>query len=254
MFLVNRLFAILLLALPVAANSTARRETGQFLQPSSFVGRVGDKVKLAVSSGTIAEPAAAEWPGQGIEWLYVRVAGTQRNMHAADLRPVRVGDLPDLAKRLALVHTATNLGSGGLGVLGRLFFTLKRDRLQAEFNRAVLLRDLLQRDVRRDRGLIGGNTDLPELPLGEVPEFKASREFLEKFNAPPERPASRPPRVGDFTVPPAEIVGPPAATAQPTVNIRIGTLNARPGRGWIRRGGQAGFGTGSFNVASGGSM
>ncbi len=91
-FRADRLFALLLLALPVAASSTVRPETGQFLQPSSFVGRVGDKVKLAVSSGGIAEPAAAEWPGQGIEWLYVRVAGTQRNMHGAGLKPARVGD------------------------------------------------------------------------------------------------------------------------------------------------------------------
>lgn len=92
MFRVDRLFALLLLALPVAANSPARPETGQFLQPSSFVSRVGDKVKLAVFSVGVAEPAVAEWPERGIEWLYVRVAGTQRNMHAADLKPARDGD------------------------------------------------------------------------------------------------------------------------------------------------------------------
>ncbi len=92
MFRVDRLFALLLLALPVAASSPERPETGQFLQPSSFVARIGDKVKLAFSSGGISEPVAVEWPSQGIEWLYVRVAGTQRNMHAADLKPARVGD------------------------------------------------------------------------------------------------------------------------------------------------------------------
>ncbi len=84
MFRVDRLFALLLLALPVAASSPERPETGQFLKPSNFVARVGDKVKLAVSSGGISEPVAVEWTSQGIEWLYVRVAGTQRNMHAVN--------------------------------------------------------------------------------------------------------------------------------------------------------------------------
>lgn len=167
-----------------------------------------------------------------------------------------IGDLPDLAKRLVRAHVATNLGSGGLGDLGRILFTLKRDRLQAELNRAKLLRDLLEREVRRDRGLTGGNVDLPELPVGDIPDSGATRAFVDKFNSSPAGPPPAP-RIGDFTVPaPAtEPVGEPAPTSQPVVTsvINIGTLNARPGRGWIRRGGRAGFGTNSFNVADGGS-
>lgn len=154
-----------------------------------------------------------------------------------------LGDLPSLAKRLAVADAATKLGSGVAGEAGRLFFEPKRDRLQIEFNRALILRDMLNRDVRRDRGLIGGNTDLPELPVGPIPAGGGAQRFIEQFNQPQSQPA--PPRIGDFSVPPSP----------PTVinHIRIGTLNARPGRGWLRRGGQAGFGTGSFNIASGGS-
>ena len=92
---------------------------------------------------------------------------------------------------------------------------------------------------------------------GPDPEAAGPRGFSERAlralqpQVPQSPPA--PPRIGDFTDPNA-IVGPPAPTSQPVVNyIRIGTLNARPGRGWLRRGGRAGFGTNSFNVADGGS-
>ena len=82
----NRL--MLLLVLPAWA---AAADSGHYLKPVSFNGRVGQKITLQVFSGGLADAALADWPGRSIDWLFVRVAGTQHNMHGPELKPARQG-------------------------------------------------------------------------------------------------------------------------------------------------------------------
>jgi hypothetical protein len=80
--------APLLLALPAWA---AAADSGHFLKPADFSGRVGQKVTLQLFSGGLADAALADWPGQDIDWLFIRVAGTQHNMHGPELKTARGG-------------------------------------------------------------------------------------------------------------------------------------------------------------------
>jgi hypothetical protein len=224
-------------------------------------------IRLTTVGRETQSQAEADRPARGrrpVDRLFERLKGT--SVLPGDIEEgrgnailARIQALEDEEQFLARLEAdAEKAAKSGFSDPAKFARNFKIKQVRERVRIATRFRDLLARDQRRDRGLIGGQTDgLPALPEAPVPDNDAAREFLEKFNAPAERPATPPagpPRIGDFTAPNV-IVGPPAPTSQPVVHnhIRIGTLNARPGRGWIRRGGQAGFGTGSFNVADGGS-
>lgn len=75
----------------VLSGWAAAADSGHYLKPASFSGRVGEKVTLRVFSGGLADAAPTEWPGQNIGWLFIRVAGTQHNMHGPELKLAREG-------------------------------------------------------------------------------------------------------------------------------------------------------------------
>ena len=65
----------------------ARAELGSFLKPADFNGRVGGQVKLQFYSGRFTDAKAADWPRERVDWLFIRVAGTQRNLEKRQAAP-----------------------------------------------------------------------------------------------------------------------------------------------------------------------
>ena len=77
----TRWFALLSLT---AAPLLAAPPTVSFLRPERTVVSPGESVPIRLEAGAGVDPRSA-WPADGVEWLFVRAAGTQANRH--DVRP-----------------------------------------------------------------------------------------------------------------------------------------------------------------------
>ncbi len=98
--------AMVIATAPIAAAADV------FLRPSAYAGTVGEKLRLEVREGGLASGVAADWREQNVRWLFVRVAGTQKNMTGGDLSPVDDGK----AVELPLEHAgATLIGVDAVG-------------------------------------------------------------------------------------------------------------------------------------------
>jgi hypothetical protein len=76
-----------------------------FLKPAAHTGRVGEKVRLEARGGGLAYGAPSDWREHTVRWMFVRVAGTQKNMQAKDLTPIDEGR----AIELPLEHAGATL-------------------------------------------------------------------------------------------------------------------------------------------------
>ncbi len=71
---------LLLLAAAGGATARARAQSISYLLPDRYEVVVGREVAVHVARGTSGVLATIPWPGEGIEWFFVRTAGTQRNL------------------------------------------------------------------------------------------------------------------------------------------------------------------------------
>jgi hypothetical protein len=76
----NVKMCLLLLAAAGGANARARAQSISYLLPDRYEVVAGREVALHVARGTSGALATIPWPGEGIEWFFVRTAGTQRNV------------------------------------------------------------------------------------------------------------------------------------------------------------------------------
>jgi hypothetical protein len=75
-----------------ACSSLAAGQSVTYLSPDKHQVRVGEQVRLRVEVGEALQPQRAAWPADAIDWLFVRLAGTQENMHEDRVRPARAQD------------------------------------------------------------------------------------------------------------------------------------------------------------------
>lgn len=85
----------------VVALTPIRASADIFVKPAAYSGKVGEKVRLEARGGGLAYGAPADWREQHVRWLFVRVAGTQKNMTADDLSPIDDGKAVELPLELA---------------------------------------------------------------------------------------------------------------------------------------------------------
>jgi hypothetical protein len=83
---------LILAVFAAACSSLAAGQSVTYLSPHKYQVRVGEQVRLRVEVGDTLQPQQAAWPGEAIDWLYVRLAGTQENMHEDRVRPARGQD------------------------------------------------------------------------------------------------------------------------------------------------------------------
>jgi len=78
--------------LAAACSSLAAAQSVKYLSPDEYQAHVGDQLRLHVEAGDALKPQRAAWPAETIDWLYVRAAGTQENLHKERVRPARAQD------------------------------------------------------------------------------------------------------------------------------------------------------------------
>ena len=79
-------------ALLAACASLAAAQSVKYLSPNTYRARIGDQLRLHVDIGDALKPQRAAWPAETIDWLFVRVAGTQENLHEKRVQPARAQD------------------------------------------------------------------------------------------------------------------------------------------------------------------
>ena len=76
----NVMMCLLLLVVAEAATARARAQSISYLLPDRYEVVAGREVAVHLSRGTSGVLETLPWPGDGIEWFFVRTAGTQRNV------------------------------------------------------------------------------------------------------------------------------------------------------------------------------
>jgi hypothetical protein len=71
---------LLLLSAAGAATARARAQSTSYLLPDRYEVVAGREVAVHVARGPSGVLATIPWPGEEIEWFFVRTAGTQRNL------------------------------------------------------------------------------------------------------------------------------------------------------------------------------
>jgi hypothetical protein len=71
---------LLLLAAAGAATARVRAQSISYLLPDRYEVVAGREVAVHVARGASGVLATIPWPGEDIEWFFVRTAGTQRNL------------------------------------------------------------------------------------------------------------------------------------------------------------------------------
>jgi len=78
--------------LAAAGSSLAAAQSVKYLSPDKYQAHVGEQLRLHVEAGDALKPQRVAWPAEIIDWLYVRAAGTQENLHKERVQPARPQD------------------------------------------------------------------------------------------------------------------------------------------------------------------